>query len=80
MQINYSTHAYISVGEIEAILKNYLIEKHGFIAENFNHNVVSEICGHGTLERPCNNYKGVSIYGKSVDAVPLSTVTTGEAK
>ena len=76
MQINYGNTAHMSIYEIEDVLREYLLRTKGFKVEDIRHDIVSEICGYGTSERPCNNLKGMTFRGNKASAPPRSETRT----
>ncbi len=78
MQISFGTHAHMSIYEIEAVLRDYLLREKGFTVESIDHEIVRQTCGMGAYERECHNLKGMVFRGVSKDLPPLSELTTGK--
>jgi len=59
MRLNYNTTIHLTPDEVTQIIKDHLA-KEGFETATISFDVVSEICGYGTSERECINFKGVT--------------------
>lgn len=61
MQLNYNTTVHLSSEDCEEIIKEFLKKEKGIEVSSIAFDVVTEICGYGTFERECTNFKGATV-------------------
>lgn len=61
MNLNFNTTVHLSAKDCEDIIQEYLRKEKGLEIETIQFEIVKELCGLGTNEHECSNFKGATI-------------------
>lgn len=70
MQLNYDITVHLSADDVSAIIKDYLLKEKGLVVGKITYDNVKQLCGFGTGEYECINFKGATARCERESPIP----------